>query len=282
MLNDSPPPSRLSGPASERLEAARGSMRDTLGAIRNLEQLLKSLRVGPKALATVIPDVHESCWPLRQALSGLLGAIAAQLPDAARAVDDFAKPRVAEIEQALYHARNATMNARERLALEEVVSRVARELDVARALLDLLEESLSRATIRVDLLDLVKQALLDANCRETQRGPRIRATLACNATADVQANPRVAMCLIAIAVRLVAVSGPGTSPHVRAGRVEDGRVGVSVTTGPGEGESVSLAAPPAVGPLLECAQAAAEATQAQFERSPNGSSICLVWPPAQD
>jgi hypothetical protein len=282
MLNGSPPPSRLSGSASERLEAARGSMRDTLGAIRNLEQLLKSIRVGPKALATVIPDVHESCWPLRQALRELLGAIWGQLPDAARAVDAFAKPRVAEIESALSHARNATMNARERLALEEVVSRVARELDVARAMLELLEESLARATIRVNLLDLAREAFAGTDGRESQRGPRIRATLACSATGDVQANPRVAMRLIAIAVRLVAVSGPGTSPHVQAGQLGDGQVGVSISTGPGEGVVVSLAAPPAVGPLLECAQAAAQATHAHFEQSPNGSSICLFWSPAED
>ena len=39
-------------------------MRDTVGGIHNLQHLLSSVKVGPKALARVIPFVHASCEPL--------------------------------------------------------------------------------------------------------------------------------------------------------------------------------------------------------------------------
>ena len=39
-------------------------MRDTVGGIHNLQHLLGSVKVGPKALARVIPFVHASCAPL--------------------------------------------------------------------------------------------------------------------------------------------------------------------------------------------------------------------------
>ncbi len=44
-----PPPSRSVDP---RLASASGVMRDTLGAIHNLQHLLGSVRVGPKASRT--------------------------------------------------------------------------------------------------------------------------------------------------------------------------------------------------------------------------------------
>jgi hypothetical protein len=282
MLNGSPPPSRPPGPEPDRLDAARGLMRETLGAIRNLEQLLKSIRVGPRALTTVIPDVHESCGPLRQALSQLLEAIHGRLPDAAQAVAEFVNPRVAEIERALRHARRTTMHARERLALEAVVSRVTRELDASRALLELLEAALAGATIRIDLLDLARQVSAAVEGSDRLPGSRLHATIVYGETGDVQANPRVALCLIPIAARLIAVGGLGARPHVTVGRMGPGKAGVTICRGPGEGATVSMIAPPPIGPLLQCAQAAARASQVDFEPSPDGSQITIAWPSVAD
>ena len=281
MLNGTTPPSRASGPDSVRLDAARGLVRDTLGAIRNIEQLLKSIRVGPRALASVIPDVHESCGPLRTAFRQLLGVIEEHRPDAARAIDQFVMPYVDQLERALARARSGPMNAKERLTLEEVITEVARALDVARALVELLEDALGGPTARVDLCELVNEAFQRAECGERPHAQVIAATVSCQDSGEVQANARVSTCLVSVGVRLAAAGVSGGSAHLSVGRSPAGALTATISNGAGEGECRDIVVPPAIGPLLECAQAAASATGMQFEREPGGA-ISIVWAPARD
>jgi hypothetical protein len=281
MLDGSPPP-RPSGPAAERLEAARGSMRDMLGAIRNLEQLLRSIRVGPRALAAVVPDVHESCAPLRAAMQELVSALEARLPDPARAIGEFVSPRIEELERALASARDTTMNAKGRLALENVVTRLARELDVARSMIELLEEALGGVSARLDLVELTTEAFKGAEYRERGPAQPVSATLDRGQSVDVRANPRVATCLVALAAGLVVASDSGAVLHVAVGRAPSGSGTVTISRGPGQGEALQLVAAPRIGPMLQCAQAAARATQTRFEVSEDEARISIVWLPAEE
>ena len=53
-----------SSPRLAPLVEARGVLRDVLSAVRNLEDLLRSPRVGPRALAQIIPELKGFGTPL--------------------------------------------------------------------------------------------------------------------------------------------------------------------------------------------------------------------------
>src|SRR5260221_4474784 len=68
-----------SSPCLASLVEARGVLRDILAAVRNLEDLLRSPRVGPRALAQIIPELKT---PLLVSVDQILGSVqdATQLP----------------------------------------------------------------------------------------------------------------------------------------------------------------------------------------------------------
>src|SRR5689334_20279522 len=102
-----------------RLASASGVMRDTVGAIHNLQHLLGSVKVGPKALARVVPDVHASCAPMITAARDLVeatkvGALSAtSAPELAALVTE----RMHELERALDRVNASAFGAADRLAL---------------------------------------------------------------------------------------------------------------------------------------------------------------------
>lgn len=277
MLNGSPPPTFTGGSISARVEAARGAVRDTLGAVRNLEKLLMSIRVGPKAIASVIPDVHESCGPLKSSFGVLLEAVRGRLPEVAQAVDEFVSPRIDELERALDRGRRVPMNARERLALERVVTRVVSELDGGRAQVELLSDAVSGSSTRVALLELARETFKSGECRDGGPPRPVSARLECRQDGEVLANPRVAVWLIAAAIRLVASQRSGGTMTVATERLDDGRLAITVTPGPSDPDTVGVLTPAGAGPLLTCAQAAAGAIGARFELNDDASQASLVW-----
>jgi ABC-type dipeptide/oligopeptide/nickel transport system ATPase component len=93
---------------------------------------------------------------------------------------------------------------------------------------------------------------------------------------------RVAMRLIAISVGQVVSNDPAVAPHVEIGRTESGAGGVTISSGPQDGDQLLLEAAPRIGPMLPCAVAAARATQAHLERSADGRTIRIAWPLAED
>jgi hypothetical protein len=283
MLNGSPPPARTAGPDTGRLATARGCVRDTLGAVRNLEKLLMSIRVGPKAIASVIPDVHESCEPLKAAFAVLLEAVRVRLPEVAQAMDEYVSPRIDELERALRRGRRVAMNAKERLALERVLTRVVSELDEARSQVELLSDAVGGSFTRVAVLELARETFKSGECRDGGPPRPVNARLECRQDGEVLANPRVAVWLIAAAIRLVASRQSGTTLTVATERRSDGALAVTVTPGPTGGESVEVLTPGDAGPLLPCAQAAANAIGARFELGDETSQAAVVWatPPTE-
>lgn len=260
------------------LEAARGFIRDTLGAVRNVQQLLRSIKVGPKALVSVIPDLHASCGPLAEAFRQLLGAIEAEQPDAARALLSFVSPRIAELESALGEAASGPLNARQRLKLEQVITRAAVDLDTARSHLELVEQALGGGRARVELAELVKQTFKAPEEVSTRPAATTQATISAAVSLEIQVNPRVAMNLIALGVRLVAGKEPGSTPHVSIRRQPEGGWALSISKQPGAGERLQLLAPRLIEPSLACAKAVAQAMGGRLEQTAQGS-LELFWPP---
>src|SRR4249920_769328 len=87
MQSGNPPPEfRNHTLGAAELEAARGTLREALSALRNFAELLHSVRVGSKALVSVLPDVAAGCAPMRATVESLLSTVATR-PGASAATD---------------------------------------------------------------------------------------------------------------------------------------------------------------------------------------------------
>lgn len=136
---------------------AGGTLREMLGSLRNLDQLVRSMRVGPKGLERAILDVYSACEPCSQALRTLLELLSTELAPS-QALSDlgrFTEGRLAEATQALETATRVSMTAKNRLALEQVLGRVLPELEAGRDLLELLVEAAWAPAVPAPLLDLL-------------------------------------------------------------------------------------------------------------------------------
>lgn len=251
---DDPP---LDAPA--RLEAARGHFRDAVGSVQNLAQLLHSVRVGPRAIESVLPDVRDSCVSLEQHARTLLEAVAVALPERS-AVDEllsYLVPRAHELEKGLALALGKPVNAKARLGLEQAVTRLSRELDAGRSLVDLLDEAVRGGRVRVELAELLRHGRASR-----EDGERIEARVASPLSAEALVNPRVCSLLLGIGARLVHALR-GSAPQIR---LEAGASGprLLIEAAGDVGELVSLPTLPVVAPTLACAAAAARLGGAQL------------------
>jgi hypothetical protein len=139
-------------------------VRDGVASIEHFLQVLVSRRVGPRVLARGIPEVLGGLAPLSGALTALAAAIRAELAAdlegvaSARELLAHADSRVTELAAALAaHTDAASIDARERLALEAVVRRVAGELSTIVRLVDLLGITVTSETTTIDLGDALAQ-----------------------------------------------------------------------------------------------------------------------------
>jgi len=275
MSGGTPPSSGEDLRSPERLDAARGSVRDALGSLRNLEQLLRSIKVGPRALATVLPSVHASCAPLLASCHELLDAIA-PLGAAPSAIEAFVTPRLAALERALAAAMGTPLHARPRLALEAAVARAAADLEAGCALVDLLDRARTAPATPVSLVEVTRSTHRPPAGAATRILERVSGTLTTTPTSDVVVNPRVAAELLRIAVRIVVAAHPGGTPHVRVGPEGADRSGIRVSPQPAPGEPILLLAAPLVEPTIVSARAAALATGGELACQPDGT-VTLTW-----
>jgi hypothetical protein len=170
------------------------------------------------------------------------------------------------------------MNAKNRLALEQAVTRLARDLDAARELIQLLESAIWEPRIRLDLLELARETF-KAGASTANGGPgSISATLSSiELGMELFVNPRVAMSLLSIGVQLAASGRPGVVPHIAIQRQPSGECGVAISSQGGPGEPIVLGARRIVPPTLSCAQAVASVSDARFEYAPEQGHVALVW-----
>lgn len=277
MVSSTPPSSRLRPAGDSALEQARGELRDALGGLKNLDQLLRSLRVGPRALVAVIPDVHAACTVMRAAVTALLREVGAKLGSDTRATDalrGFVLPRIANLEAALATAMSRTMSAKNRLDLERVVSELTRDLDCARELLDLLEEATSAPGIRLDLLELLQQTFKVTEPAES--GLRVRVALDLPAESiELYLSPRVAMALFTIAAEFAGSDGCPVRIAMRS--KPSGECSVAIMRDPsaakGKGQPRHV-----IEPIGVCLEAVAHLLGARFDASPDHSELAFTWP----
>jgi len=270
MQSGKPPPESRTDPlGSAELDAARGTLREALSAIRNFAELLHSVRVGSKALISVLPDVAAGCAPMRATVDGLLGAVAARpgLAPASHALQAYFAPRLAHLDEELAAAGQRPLSAKSRLGLEQVITRLSLELDTARGLLDLLVEAVSGRSVPVDLAELVHQSFAGPPSGGSWNREHIVATVSfVQADVEVELNPRIATALFALGVELVAQGRQG-APHVLVDRDPAGHYRVNIDRRPApEADDLILVARGVIEPTLPCLQAIAEV-----------SGVSLAW-----
>jgi hypothetical protein len=188
-----------------------------MSSLINLDQLLRSIRVGPKALSSVLPDALASCDPMQHSARALLAVLVERCSaanEASSALESLFVHHIAELHTELRHAVEQPMNARQRLRLGKAVSHIVEEIDAGRELLDLLCEAAFGPAVRVCLSDLVVGALETADSMPAATGMVRVAIDPAEHEDEVAVNPRATAPLFAHAMSMVA--GPERRDlHVR-------------------------------------------------------------------
>lgn len=216
------PPSQP--PRDTALDAARGTVRDTLGSLGNLALLSGSAKVGSKAIAGVLPDILASCGPAREALRTLIAGMQGQLPDSSvlEELEQFALPRLNELEAELADRVSEPLRAPERIGLDRVLGRLSRELDATQSLLELIEVASYESAFPFKVPELLRQRL---PASPSGRRPARRFTARLSVTEpvpEVLLKPRAVSTLVAAAAEMLSDPDgtPGISIAARGGFVE--------------------------------------------------------------
>jgi hypothetical protein len=222
-----------------RAETYRGTVRDALGGLRNLEQLLGSLRVGPRALLSVLPDVRSNCPALAEAIDGLAALVVSKLADAegiAVGVRQVTHARLGALANAIESVERQTLSAKNRLRIEEAVSGAAGDIEATVELIDMLGEVAWGRTMPLDLLEVAREAYRSSEPSGSHQ-PAIRLTLVSdNACGDHVASPHALVRILHHLVRWFAGYVPNVDPVVSVVMGETHQVEVHVQQAATTGE----------------------------------------------
>ena len=267
----SQPPSWYPDPASRgRVDTARGAVRDALGGLRNLEQLSSSMRVGSRSLSSVLPDVLASCAPLREGLEELMTAIAVHRIDthlALVSLKTYATPRVDELAQLLAQSQRQPMQARNRLKLQHVVGRLAKELSLVAELVDFLGLAVWSEPMSVTMQDLLLEAFRSSE--PTGDPSELRRVIVMPSTGDAElhTSPRASIPLLILLVRVMLDRHPGATPYVSLSQDGPQVSRVLITLEGGAGELRWVLGRPIIPEAVECVQTAAQALKVNLTLS---------------
>jgi hypothetical protein len=282
MQSGKPPPESRTDPlGSAELDAARGTLREAQSALRNFAELLHSVRVGSKAIISVLPDVAAGCAPMRATVDGLLAAVAGRvdLAEATLELQNYFAPRLLHLDQELAAAAHRPLSAKSRLGLEQVITRLSLELDTARGLLDLLVETVSGRSVPVDLAGLLQESFASPPSRGTWNREQIMATMSfVEADVEVELNPRIATALFGLGVELVARGGGGT-PHVLVDRDQSGSPRVNIERRKvADGDDLVLVARGVIEPTSTCLMAIARVSGVSLAWDERTPSLQFAFP----
>ena len=281
MKSGLPPSSHASIRGTASLDIERGNLREALGGLRNLAQLLHSLRVGSRPLSNMLPDARDACDPLRHAMAEILVAARAALGDsnATASLEAYVAPRLQELETTLGDATQRPLSVKMRLLLEERVTRLSQELDVARGLFDLLADSIAGRAMRLDVLELSRQSFSGPPSGGSWPRETLIATLGGSDNGlEVEVNPRATTALIALGVELVADPKDATQiPHIHVSPTAEG-CHILIERNPNAGgEDLMLLRRGIIAPSLPCADAAARANGAVLHFDQTESRFSLLF-----
>jgi hypothetical protein len=224
------PPSSSARPPAENV--AWGAVRDAITALHNFELLLKSPRVGTKLLGEVLHEFVAGIAVLRGAFTRAAqsakdeGALAAR-----KSLADFTCARLDELERTMQQAMAADFDTRGRLTVEQVVTRVSVDLDVAAELLDLSERAEHAMETELTLDELATVSLRGGAYGTDREIPvRLVARTPEGSPDDciLRTDPHVFKRLVAFAIARVHAAGPAEVSL----RALSGPVSASIEVGP--------------------------------------------------
>jgi hypothetical protein len=241
-------------------------LRDVLAAVRNLEDLLRSPRVGPRALAQIIPELRA---PLLVSLDQILGSVqdATQLPveEAVAEVGAFVQAVGGRLRASLDRAQSAPLDAKSRLSFEGALGQAGAELNSVRQLLDLLVQATDRSDTELDIEEVLEVAFA-APPRTNPRATVVKVIAAhTHDGGEFRGKPGVLLPLISIGVGM-APGTPRDPVFVQAECHSGHPVVVRMSRDcPVEGDEYTFEPPLIVPPTLVAAQTAAKLSSASFE-----------------
>ncbi|HEY3595333.1 MAG TPA: hypothetical protein VGL13_15710 [Polyangiaceae bacterium] len=259
---------------------SRGVVRDVLAAVGNLQHLLRSPRVGGKALAQVIPG-------LRGQSDSLLASIEQILEHARRAAPTSIEPAATQLHRyatsacellriALDRVARQSMDAKTRLSFEADIVKCDAELNSARQLLDLLIHATEHAETDLFIEEVVRVAF-STGSRSVSGTNLVRLTASyARDGSGFRASAQVIASLLVIAAGWVRMSSGGQL-YLSATCREDEPVVVTISyDGPQDGEQLAFEPPLIVAPTLACAETAARLVHASFEAE---ADRVVIWLP---
>ena len=283
MTNEHPFDTGADSSRGTSLSTAQGILRDALGALRNLAELLRSPRVAPKAISQVLPAVIDAFAPMREATLSLFTALgnAPPLEPGREALERFVLPRLAVLEEALREAAPKPMSAGGRLRLESLVGKSSFELGAARELLQILETSASGRATTLNPTELVLEAFAAPPSVRNSERENVCVVLASHATGlEIDAHPRVAVALVALGVELVSeLPGPG-EPTLWIHADRTGRCTIEVALRPhATGEPLVLVPRGVIEPTPICLRSAARMSGGGVEWDDEKGTFRLWYSP---
>jgi hypothetical protein len=271
-----PPSSRSVDP---RLAATSGMMRDTVGGIHNLQHLLGSVKVGPKALARVIPFVHASCEPLIASAGELPRDAGARL-GSAESFEDLSAlvtKRMRELVRVLGETRKEALRASDRLHLEAAISATVKDLDGALELIELMVEATATGRVPVDVTDVIRESTVRQDTG-SGRGRRVDLTFEePGHPISVLVNPRLALRLVGFAAAIA--TGRDGGVHVRVSEA-DSSCRLSITAPAKAEKPLTLAVPPLIELSERCVTDIARAASAAVETTRGVREAVATFPMA--
>jgi hypothetical protein len=272
-----------SGPRLNPLAEANGLVRDVLAAVRNLENLLRSPFVGPRALAPVIPGLHELCDPLLASADEIHRHVDAtatgSTTEAVHALSTQIRATCDRLRFALARAGASAMDAKTRLAFEAEIQEVGAELNSVRQLMMLLAHATdaARAEIDLDMREVVREVFELASRRDPRTSRAVPVVVSFSGDPCLlNASAQVVAPLIAIGLALVDRAVKSTLA-LDAICLPDAPPFVVISGRSGRGDGQVFEPPPLTAPSVVCAETAARLVGASFEVRPE--RVTLVWPP---
>jgi hypothetical protein len=250
------------------LAEAGGVVRDALASVRNLEHLLRSPRVGARAIAQVIPSLKGVCDPLAMSVDEILqqvrGTGAGSVEAASAALEAFMPGVVQRLRVTLDERSGAAIDAKARLAFENAIVLVGAELNSVRQLLDLLVRATEDAATDLSIQEVVHETFLVSFRPEPPRSPvKVFASYETDSS-GFRASPQVMMPLISIGIAMARGSA-GEPVFLQAACLHDEPVHIMISRSGSPGvEEYTFEPPLVVPPTLVCAQTAARLAGGSF------------------
>lgn len=274
------PPSASPGAiASARPRIELGVLRNGLGSIRNLELLIKSIKVGQKGLFAAVSAVHADCAPMIASAAGISRALSdlGVEGSCAERLSSALTGTLTELEGMLAAAVQAgRLSVSQRLRLERDLARCARELGATIPLVSLLERASRPHPSEHTPVDFIYESSAERSDQKSvlaYKSPSLD-----TAGRDLNVDLEAAKMLVALGVAHVLDGNPDGHPQLGFEVHAGGGLVTTIRLGKAEGTPVTLAALPVAPPSLLCAEVAARSLGGRFESERDARGVCIYWP----